>query len=139
MPGPLPATGDIAASADAAGVGAGVDGAVELGVADGNEPGAGLAGPTDDGGEEGAGVDVGGDIVDAIGVARGVGVVVKDGAGVGVGRGVDVAAGVGDAVGVEVGPTMETVTESESIPDVQLAWSRESAGQTYVQVPCRSP
>ena len=68
-------------------------------------------------------------------MARGVGVVVEDGAGVGVGRGVDVAAGVGDAVGVEVGPTMETVTESESIPDVQLAWSRESAGQTYVPGP----
>ena len=123
------------ASADAAGVGAGVGGAVEVGDADGNEPGVGLGGPADDGGVERAGVDVGADVGDAIGVARGVGVGVEDGAGVGVGRGVEVAAGVGDAVGVEVGPRMVTVTDPVSIPDVQLAWSRDSAGQVYVPGP----
>jgi hypothetical protein len=67
-------------------------------------------------------------------VARGLGVGsdVETGAGfgVGVGRGVVVGRGVAAAV-------IETLKESVSMPAVQLAWSRDSAGHEYV--PCVVP
>jgi hypothetical protein len=68
---------------------------------------------------------------DKVSAAVGRGVRVGVGVGVGVGRGV--GARVGFGVGVGVAPaTTETETESVSIPELQLAWSRDSAGHVYV-------
>ena len=86
--------------------------------------------------EGGVGVGVGFEVGPGVGaiVGRGVGLGVGAGVGVGLGVGVGVGVGVGAGVGLGVGApaTTATVTESVSMPDEQFAWSRDSAGHTYV-------
>jgi hypothetical protein len=65
------------------------------------------------------GLGVGADVETGVSLRRGAGF------GVGVGRGVVVGRGVAAAV-------IETVKESASMPAVQFAWSRDSAGHEYV-------
>jgi hypothetical protein len=110
------AVGPGVAVAVCAGCGVPVVRGVGLGVAGGVAVGRGVA--------VGAG----------LGVGVGVGVGCGDGVGCGVGVACGVAVGFGVGVGVGVGVPFTTAIETEalSIPDVQVAWSRDSAGQLYV-------
>jgi hypothetical protein len=96
---------------------AGVCAGVGAGVYDAEDAAGGLGDRV--GGRVGVGVGLG-----VCGVIEGDDVAAGDvplGKGVGVGRGVGVGVGRGVEVGVGVAPTTDTVNESLSIPDVQLA------------------
>jgi hypothetical protein len=78
---------------------------------------------------ETCGIAVGGADALEVAVARGVAVGVAVARGVAVGDVLGVGVGVVPGVGDGAPPTIDTTTEAVSMPDVQLAWSRDSAGQ----------